>query len=97
MSPSSHSDRAYLFIGGPWDGRREKTGGVPAFRVPELDLEGQLRASIELLGGVTMELAPGPTAELSFKVAQYTLGRRVIAGNVIPFHDHLAYRFEGYE
>jgi hypothetical protein len=86
--------RSFLFVGGPWDGRRSATGGMPIIRVTvteEPDLSELLEASIEVLK-VGAAAVPGPR----MRIAIYRLQRHADASEVIRFdRDH--YQFMGWE
>ena len=90
-SPSSPSERAYLFVGGPWDQRRVKTGGLKTFRVPipNDDLSGWLKASLDVM-------EKGMAALPNMRIAEYQLERRVPLFDLILF-DPQVYHFIGWE
>jgi hypothetical protein len=89
-------ERIYLFIDGPWDGRRAITDGRPVMEIPSVDeyeLEAMLKASVQIVES-RMTLLPDPV----HRVARYVLAQREWEedAKVIPF-DKKAYLFVGWQ
>jgi len=89
-------ERTYLFVDGPWDGKRAITDGRLVMRIPvsnEPSLESMLEASVKVLENGMAEM-PEP----SLQVAHYALLTYAFPeeSKIIPF-DRRAYQFMGWE
>jgi hypothetical protein len=89
-------ERTYLFVNGPWNGKRAITDGRPIMRIPipiEPSLESMLQASVKVLENGMAEM-PEP----SLQVAHYALLTYAFPNEskIIPF-DRRAYQFMGWE
>ena len=89
-------ERIYLFVDGPWDGKRAITDGRLVMRIPipiEPSLESMLEASVKVAKNGMAEM-PGP----SLQVAHYALLTYAFPeeSKIIPF-DRRAYQFMGWE
>jgi len=89
-------ERTYLFVDGPWDGKRVITDGRPVMRIPIAEkpsLESMLKASVDVL-----EKGMAEVPKSSLMTAKYALSKYAFPNDskIIPF-DRRAYQFIGWE